>query len=98
MKAARSSGSAHEAFPTLSPYYRSRFFLGQSFVSAGFESRTRGAVLVSRVLRGCYAGRRNPISDAPFNNDWIVGKTRSKTSDVLMQCLPPFCKHPLFSL
>lgn len=44
-------------------------------------------------MRGCYAGRRISISDAPFNNDWIVGKTRAKAFDVLVQCLPQFDQH-----
>jgi len=66
------------------PRHQSRFFLGQSFVGAGFQSRSCGAVFVERVLRGCYGGRQNPISDAPFNDDWIVGKTRAKTFDVLV--------------
>jgi hypothetical protein len=44
-------------------------------------------------LRGCYDGRRNPISDSPFNNDWIGGKSRAKTFNVLVQCFPQFDQH-----
>jgi hypothetical protein len=44
-------------------------------------------------LRGCCDGRRNPISDAPFNNDWIGSKSRAKTFNVLVQCFPQFSHH-----
>ena len=48
---------------------------------------------MNRILRGRYARRRNPISDAPFHQDWIAGKTRAKAFDVLVQCLPQFDEH-----